>query len=142
MPRRGVSVRRASRPPRLPADWNASIPAEDGNDWQVARLFPVAGIGNGEEQERRATSALLAVMSMVREFGAALTACCGAPRGVVETFVEVPFGQDAEAYRPDGVVQVIWGKRTWTALVEVKTSKGRLRAEQIEAYVDRPLAFL
>ena len=134
--RRSVSVRRPSRPPRLPADWNASIPADDGNDWQLARLFPVAGIGSGEEQERRATSALLAVMSMVREFGAALTARCGAPRGMHATYVEVPFGQDEEAYRPDGVVQVTWGKRTWTALVEVKTSHGRLRSEQIEAYVE------
>lgn len=133
--RRGVSVRRPSRPPRLPVDWNASIPADEGNDWQPARLFPVAGIGGGEEQERRATSALLAVMAMVREFGAALTMRCGAPRGVVTTYVEVPFGQGEEAYRPDGVIQVTWGKRTWTGLVEVKTSTGRLRAEQIAAYI-------
>jgi hypothetical protein len=42
---RPVSVRRPARAPRLPADWDQSIPASDGNDWQAARLFPVAGIG-------------------------------------------------------------------------------------------------
>lgn len=134
--RRPVSVRRPTRAPRLPADWDTSIPASDGNDWQVARLFPVAGIGTGEEQERRATSALLAVMSMVREFGGALVSRCGGPRGSIATFVEVPFGQDEEAYRPDGVIQVSRGQRTWTALVEVKTSTGRLAAEQIDRYVE------
>ncbi len=132
---RGVSVRRPTRAPRLPADWDASIPADDGTDWQPARLFPVAGIGSGEEQERRATSALLAVMSTVREFGASLVATCGGPRGSLTTFVEVPFGQDEEAYRPDGVVQVSRGHRQWTALVEVKTSGSKLNPEQIDRYV-------
>lgn len=134
--KRGVSVRRPTRAPRFPADWEASIPAVDGNDWQPARLFPVAGIGNGEEQERRATSALLATMRMVREFGAALVAKCGGPRGTIATYIEVPFGQDEEAYRPDGVIEVTRGQRTWTALVEVKTASGRLDAEQIDHYVD------
>lgn len=134
--KRGVSVRRPTRAPRLPADWNASIPALDGNDWQAARLFPVAGIGSGEEQERRATSALLAVMTMVREFGVALSTKCGAPKGTMTTFVEVPFGQDEEAYRPDGVIQVTRGQKQWTALVEVKTSNGKLNAEQIDHYVE------
>lgn len=133
---RGVSVRRPARAPRLPAEWEASVPAADGNDWQAARLFPVAGIGNGEEQERRATSALLATMRIVRDFGAALVAKCGGPRGAIATFIEVPFGQDEEAYRPDGVIAVTRGQRTWTALVEVKTASGRLNAEQIDHYVD------
>lgn len=136
MQAKAVSVRRPTRAPRLPEDWNRSIPAEDGNDWQPARLFPVAGIGSGEEQERRATSALLAVMSHVREFGLALTTQCGSPRGIVTSFIEVPFGQDEEAYRPDGVIRVTWGKRSWTALVEVKTSTGRLDAQQIDHYVE------
>jgi hypothetical protein len=37
--------------------------------WHQARLIPTSGISGAEEQERRATSALLAVMSAVREFG-------------------------------------------------------------------------
>lgn len=135
-PKRGVSVRRPARAPRLPADWDASIPASDGNDWQPARLFPVAGIGSGEEQERRATSALLAVMSTVREFGATLSGACGAPRGSLSTYIEVPFGQGEEAYRPDGVLRVTRGQKEWTALVEVKTSTGRLDVAQIDRYVE------
>jgi hypothetical protein len=131
-----LSVRRPSRAPRYPVNWDASIPASDGNDWQLARLFPVAGIGGGEEQERRATSALLAVMGAVREFGRALTKKCGAPAGSLTTFIEVPFGQDEEAYRPDGVLRVLRGKTEWTALVEVKTADGRLNSEQIDHYVD------
>lgn len=131
-----ISVRRATRAPKLPADWDVTIPAEDGNDWQAARLFPVSGIGGKEEQEKRATSALLAVMCGVREFGRAVARRCGAPAGIVTTFIEVPFGQDEETYRPDGVLQVRWGKREWTGLVEVKTGDGLLNAEQIDHYVD------
>ncbi|WP_375503703.1 TerD family protein [uncultured Jatrophihabitans sp.] len=133
---RPVSVRRPSRAPKFPAAWDETIPAADGNDWQRARLFPVAGIGRGEEQERRATSALLAVMSTVREFGRALTSRYGAPAGAIATYVEVPFGQDEEAYRPDGLVRITRGAKEWTALVEVKTADGRLKTEQIDHYVD------
>lgn len=39
--------------------------------WHVARLIPTSGIVGPDEQERRATSALLAVMAAVREFGRA-----------------------------------------------------------------------
>ncbi len=130
-----ISMKRALVAPKLPRDWNRSIPSTDQNDWQPSRLFPVAGIGSGEEQERRATSALLAVMQLVRDFGRALTVPLGAPRGSMTTFVEVPFGQDDEAYRPDGVIRVVGRQKEWTALVEVKTSGGCLNAEQIDHYV-------
>jgi len=130
-----VSVRRAAHPPRMPADWDATVPAGD-EDWQPARLFPVAAIGVGEEQERRATSALLAVMSTVREFGRALITGYGAPAGPIQTFVEVPFGHDEQAYRPDGVIRVTRAGRDWTALVEVKTSDAKLAQAQVDTYVD------
>jgi hypothetical protein len=42
-------------------------------EWERARLFPVSGIGGADEQERRAASALLAVVQSVREFGRAIT---------------------------------------------------------------------
>ena len=48
-------------------------------EWERARLFPVSGIGGADEQERRAASALLAVMQSVREFGRAITVPMGAP---------------------------------------------------------------
>ncbi len=59
--------------------------------WHAARLIPTSGIGGADEQERRATSALLAVMPAVREFGRSILAPLGAPAGTIETFIEVPF---------------------------------------------------
>jgi hypothetical protein len=41
----------------------------DQSDWQRARLIPTSGIAGADEQETRATSALLAVMPAVKEFG-------------------------------------------------------------------------
>ncbi|MEJ7650074.1 MAG: TerD family protein [Nakamurella sp.] len=131
-----VSVRRSTRAPKLPTDWDRTIPADTDTDWQRARLFPVAGIGGAEEQERRATSALLAVLGIVKEFGRSITARVGAPAGAVTTFIEVPFGLDEQAYRPDGVITVKRGQREWRALVEVKTSEGRLNFEQVDHYVE------
>ena len=41
--------------------------------WHEAQLIPTSGISGAEEQERRATSALLAVLTAVRKFGQAIT---------------------------------------------------------------------
>jgi hypothetical protein len=55
-------------------------------------LIPTAGIRGQEEQERRATSSLLAVMRAVPEFGHALLKELGAPKSpVIDTFAEVRF---------------------------------------------------
>ncbi len=48
--------------------------------WPHARLIPTYGIRSQEEQEKRATSCLLAVMHGVPEFGHALLGELGAPR--------------------------------------------------------------
>ena len=105
-------------------------------DWERARLFPVSGIGGADEQERRATSALLAVVQSVREFGRAMTVPMGAPAGRLSAFIEVPFTDGEKQLRPDGLIQVAPGQRTWTALVEVKTGRNELKAGQIESYLD------
>lgn len=104
--------------------------------WHAARLIPTSGINGAEEQERRATSALLAVMSAVREFGASLTKPMGAPAGVVETFIEVPFELGDRKVFPDGLIRVSRGQRTWVALVEVKTQGNALATVQLEDYLD------
>ena len=104
--------------------------------WHVARLIPTSGISGPDEQERRATSALLAVMAAVREFGRSLTSRFGAPAGVVETYIEVPFVLGEARHYPDGLIRVSRGSRTWTALVEVKTGTNCLQAAQLEAYLD------
>ncbi|WP_083828173.1 TerD family protein [Candidatus Protofrankia datiscae] len=105
-------------------------------NWQAARLFPVAGIGGAEEQERRATSALLAVISSVREFGRSITTRFGAPAGQIDTFIEVPFVLSDQPYVPDGLIRVKRGQRVWQALVEVKTGTAELRQDQVETYLD------
>jgi hypothetical protein len=104
--------------------------------WHAARLIPTSGITGPDEQERRATSALLAVVFSVREFGRALTMSVGAPAGTVETFIEVPFEFEDRKVFPDGLIRVRRGQRTWTALVEVKTGTNQIGREQLECYLD------
>jgi hypothetical protein len=106
------------------------------NPWNAARLIPTSGINGAEEQERRATSALLAVMSSVREFGRVLTSSMGAPAGALETFIEVPFLLGDKKVFPDGLIRVKRGSKMWTALVEVKTGNNELQREQLENYFD------
>ncbi len=108
--------------------------AED--HWQTARLIPTSGISGPEEAERRATSALLAVITAVKEFGAAVVRPLGAPAGPIDAFIEVPFKLGERAVSPDGVIETTRGGRSWTLLVEVKTGTMRLRKEQVEAYLD------
>lgn len=105
--------------------------------WQRSRLFPVTGIGGADEQERRATSALLAVIKSVQEFGRTLTTRLGAPAGsAIDTFIELPMMFEGKKYRPDGLIQVTRGSRCWTILVEVKTGHNRLDPAQVAAYLD------
>jgi hypothetical protein len=82
------------------------------------------------------TSALLAVMSAVNEFGRAMLKPLGAPAGRIETFIEVPFKLDTRSIRPDGVITVTRGSKTWAAIVETKTGRNTLEPAQIDAYLD------
>lgn len=104
--------------------------------WHEARLIPTSGINGAEEQERRATSALLAVLSAVKEFGRGFVRPFGAPAGAMECFIEVPFTLGERRLYPDGLIRVARGGRSWTALVEVKTGPNELQTEQLEAYLD------
>ncbi|WP_169079966.1 hypothetical protein [Microcella alkalica] len=104
--------------------------------WNAARLIPTSGINGADEQERRATSALLAVMSAVRDFGKTLTQPLGAPAASLETFIEVPFTIGERRVYPDGLIRASRGAKTWTALVEVKTGTNVLETAQLEDYLD------
>lgn len=105
--------------------------------WHAARLIPTTGIRGQEEQEKRATACLLAVMRAVPEFGRSLVSDLGAPRGRISTFTEVRFRDgDGKVAIPDGVIVVEWGKITWRALVEVKTASAELADDQVSRYVD------
>ncbi len=104
--------------------------------WHEARLIPTSGINGAEEQERRATSALLAVLSAVKEFGRGFVKPFGAPAGAMDCFIEVPFVLGERRLYPDGLIRVSRGAKCWTALVEVKTGPNVLAAEQLENYLD------
>lgn len=59
-----------------------------------ARLIPVAGIGTHEEAERRAASALLAVLTVARDLSRDLLTPLGASKAgkaVVEAYTEVRY---------------------------------------------------
>jgi hypothetical protein len=106
--------------------------------WRHARLIPTFGVRSQLEQEKRATSCLLAVMHGVPEFGYALLKELGAPKGpVIETFAEVRFKDAAgKTVIPDGAIVCRRGSKSWTCLVEVKTGAARLKDDQVSSYLD------
>lgn len=108
------------------------------DSWLHARLIPTYGIRSQEEQEKRATSCLLAVMHGVPEFGHALLGELGAPRSPsIDTFAEVRFkNADGKADIPDGAIVCERGGKRWTCLVEVKTGSAALKDEQVGRYLD------
>lgn len=127
-------VRTAKKPVKKakPIDFKLA----ENDTWQPARLFSVIGVGAGEEQERRATSALVSTMQAVRPFARALCSRMGAPVGLFEGFIEVQYDQGESKVIPDAVLKVVRGGRVWTGLLEVKTGTGKLKREQLESYLD------
>jgi hypothetical protein len=111
-------------------------PPPDG--WRHARLIPTFGVRSQLEQEKRATSCLLAVVHGVPEFGYALLKELGAPKApVIETFAEVRFKDAAgKTVIPDGAIVCRRGSKSWTCLVEVKTGAARLKDDQVTSYLD------
>lgn len=117
----------------------AVVKKQDEDRGEKARLIPVAGIGSKKEAERRATSALLAVLTIARDLSIELLSPFGASRAqraIVEAYTEVPFKLDGRTIRPDGFIRVTYGQSDWTALVEVKTGDDTLQAEQVNNYWD------
>lgn len=96
----------------------------------------MTGIKGALDQERRATSALLAVLRIVPEFALHLLGPVGAPKGIVESFIEPEFKVGQKKIRPDGLILIKRGKREWACLVEVKTGKNELDLHQLNMYLD------
>jgi len=102
--------------------------------WAPARLIPTAGIKGLEEQEKRATSALLAVLGAVPEFTHSLLKDLGAPKGRIRTFTEIQLKDvDGKVSIPDGAIVIERGQTRWGVLVEVKTSDAKLADDQVGA---------
>lgn len=114
-----------------------AVAATSEETWHPARLISTVGTRSADEQEQRATSALLAVMRAVPDFGRALVSELGAPGGKLTTYTEVQLKDgDGRVHIPDGVLVVERGQTRWRALVEVKTSTNGLKAEQVSRYLD------
>lgn len=108
----------------------------DFTKFQEARLIPVTGVKGDQDQERRAASALLAVLVGVPEFARVLLKEAGAPAGKIQTFIEPEFELDGKRIRPDGLISVERAGKKWVALVEFKTGKSTLDANQINSYLE------
>lgn len=105
--------------------------------WSPARLIPVGGIKGQAEQEGRATSALLAVLTAVPAFAQKILAVMEAPGGRVSTYSEVRLkAPDGTVHIPDGAIVVERGRRRWSCLVEVKTATAVLEPDQVHRYLD------
>ncbi|MGC0273706.1 hypothetical protein ACO0LV_12020 [Pseudactinotalea sp. Z1739] len=111
-------------------------------EWREARLIPTSGIRGAVDQEVRATSALLSVLTVVPQFAHSMLKPCGAPLGPkranVKAYTEVAFEdkKNKRTPRPDGLIRVERGSSSWTALVEVKTQTNGLDKDQVESYMD------
>ena len=96
----------------------------DGQEqWTPARLIPSVGIRGQDEQEKRATSTLLAVIGAVPEFGKALLNDVGAPAGRISTYTEVQLKDpDGTLSIPDGAIVVERGKKSWIFMLSIYQS--------------------
>ena len=106
------------------------------------RLFPTVGIKGEKEAEMRATAALLAMVRAVAEFSQEIINKAGGPGGKVKNaqcFTEVSFlpdfPEDNDPARPDGIIRKVFGKKVWTALVEVKVGENQIDEKQVNTYL-------
>ena len=77
------------------------------------------------------------MLSIVRDLSHELLTPLGASsagKATVDTYTEVTLDSHGKSVRPNGVIRVTYGKRSFTALVEVKTGDNRLDKNQINEY--------
>ena len=103
---------------------------------EKARLIPVLA---DTSKENRATSVFLACLAAVSEYGQSMLGSVGkrvGKRAQIDCFTEVRLQDEGERRdRPDGLVVVRLGKKSWTALVEAKIGTSQLDAGQVQRYV-------
>ena len=103
-----------------------------------ARLIPVVA---DTSQEARIVSILLATISGVRPFARTLLESIGKHVGThtrIDAYTEVVFRKNPQdvRIRPDGILVLTHGKRTWSALIEAKIGRSNLTADQVLAYCE------
>jgi len=106
---------------------------------EYARLIPVVA---DTSREQRITSVVMAAFMSVEEYGRDMLQMVGAPAtktSKITCCTEVVFKklqEEQQKFRPDGLITVKVGAKTWTAIVEAKIGGAELSKEQIEAYLD------
>ncbi len=104
---------------------------------QVARLIPTVA---DSKREERATSSLLAAFMVVPAFAQKVLSATGAPSGTrvkINCYTEIVFkSKDSKRPRPDGLLIITMGSRTWSAIIESKIGNAVLRRDQLEEYLD------
>lgn len=102
-----------------------------------ARLIPVVA---DSKKEERATSVLLSTFMLVPQFANAVLSEAGVKVGVrtdIRCYTEIVFKNDKlNKIRPDGLIVLTQGSKSWSALVESKIGNNNLDKEQIESYLD------
>lgn len=101
-----------------------------------SKLFPVVADTN---REQKTLSILLAVLAEVPDFYREILRSIGVSTGKrtrVSAFTEVVLKSDVDnSGRPDGLLLVETGRRTWAALVEAKVGRSSLDSDQVERYL-------
>jgi len=101
----------------------------------AAQLIP-----SFKQTERRLLSVFMRTMDIVPEFRGHMLQYVGYRGGKTseyKSFMEPTFDLlDTPSIRPDGLVACQRGQRTWTALIEAKSEKNKIRPEQIESYAN------
>lgn len=103
--------------------------------YQPARLIPTFSTTS---KELLCTSVLAATFEIVPTFAEELLSEIGVKigsRSKLSCATEIVFNKD-EKRRPDGLIIIETGKKTWSALVEIKILRNDLSCEQIEDYLD------
>ncbi len=102
-----------------------------------ARLFPIL---SDSQKEQKSLSIILATMISVRPFAESVLSSFGqklGKRSQIECFTEVTLTNEVKNFkdRPDALIVVKSGKKSWSALVEAKAKKNNLDYQQLERYV-------
>jgi hypothetical protein len=103
---------------------------------EIARLIPVIA---DSRREQRVASVFLATLSAVPGFAQPLLSSVGVrlgKRSVIDTYTEVVIKDQNDAKeRPDGLIIVSTGRKTWKALVEAKIGSSSLDDDQVQRYL-------
>jgi len=105
---------------------------------ESARLIPVVA---DTSREKRMASVLLASTVAVPDFAHALLSSVGqsvGKRTKLTAYTEVTPREAPSGLkdRPDGLLVLETGRRSWSAFFEVKIANGRLAGDQIERYLE------